>query len=51
MVVVTFIAVKGINKIAKITAVGGIAVMGLNPVLLLVSGRSFCLTAVISPSR
>ncbi len=31
MVVVTFIAVKGINKIAKITAVGGIAVMGLNP--------------------
>ena len=30
MVVVTFIAVKGINKIAKITAVGGIAVMGLN---------------------
>ena len=38
MVVVTFIAVKGINKIAKITAVGGIAVMGLNLVLLLVSG-------------
>jgi amino acid transporter len=36
--VVTFIAVKGINKIAKITAVGGIAVMGLNLVLLLVSG-------------
>lgn len=38
MVVVTFIAVKGINKIAKITAVGGIAMMGLNTVLLLVSG-------------
>ena len=38
MVVVTFIAVKGINKIARITAVGGIAVMGLNLVLLLVSG-------------
>ena len=38
MGVVTFIAVKGINKIAKITAVGGIAVMGLNLVLLLVSG-------------
>ena len=38
MGVVTIIAVKGINKIAKITAVGGIAVMGLNLVLLLVSG-------------
>ncbi|MCG5559897.1 glutamate/gamma-aminobutyrate family transporter YjeM, partial [Klebsiella pneumoniae] len=38
MVVGTFIAVKGINKIAKITAGGGIAVMGLNLVLLLVSG-------------
>ncbi|WP_434660512.1 glutamate/gamma-aminobutyrate family transporter YjeM [Klebsiella sp. MISC125] len=37
MLLVTFVAVKGINKIAKITAVGGIAVMGLNLVLLLVS--------------
>lgn len=32
------VAAKGINKIAKITAVGGIAVMCLNLVLLLVSG-------------
>ncbi|MBB1199146.1 glutamate/gamma-aminobutyrate family transporter YjeM [Enterobacteriaceae bacterium 89] len=37
MFLVTFIAVKGINKIAKITAIGGIAVMCLNLVLLLVS--------------
>lgn len=38
MVLVTLVAAKGINKIAKITAVGGIAVMCLNLVLLLVSG-------------
>ncbi|EIX9074976.1 glutamate/gamma-aminobutyrate family transporter YjeM [Klebsiella aerogenes] len=38
MVLVTLVAEKGINKIAKITAVGGIAVMCLNLVLLLVSG-------------
>nr|WP_318384158.1 glutamate/gamma-aminobutyrate family transporter YjeM [uncultured Enterobacter sp.] len=37
MVVVTFVAAKGINKIAKITAVGGVAVMCLNLVLLGVS--------------
>ena len=37
MVLVTLVAAKGINKIAKITAVGGIAVMCLNLVLLLVS--------------
>ena len=37
MLLVTFVAVKGMHKIAKITAVGGIAVMGLNLVLLLVS--------------
>lgn len=33
----TCVAVRGINKIARITAVGGIAVMCLNLVLLLVS--------------
>ncbi|ENZ7718088.1 glutamate/gamma-aminobutyrate family transporter YjeM [Klebsiella aerogenes] len=38
MVLVTLVAAKGINKNAKITAVGGIAVMCLNLVLLLVSG-------------
>lgn len=38
MVLVTLVAAKGINKIAKITAVGGIAVICLNLVLLLVSG-------------
>lgn len=38
MVLVTLVAAKGINKIAKTTAVGGIAVMCLNLVLLLVSG-------------
>lgn len=38
MVLVTLVAAKGINKIAKITAVGGIAVMCLNLVLLLVNG-------------
>ncbi|EMM3428883.1 glutamate/gamma-aminobutyrate family transporter YjeM [Klebsiella aerogenes] len=38
MVLVMLVAAKGINKIAKITAVGGIAVMCLNLVLLLVSG-------------
>lgn len=37
MILVTCIASKGINKIARITAVGGIAVMCLNLVLLLVS--------------
>lgn len=37
MVVVTLVASKGINKIARITAVGGISVMCLNLVLLLVS--------------
>ncbi|MBV7405972.1 glutamate/gamma-aminobutyrate family transporter YjeM [Enterobacter sp. ENT03] len=37
MLLVTFIAAKGINKIARITAVGGIAVMCLNLVLLGVS--------------
>ncbi|EPH1024111.1 amino acid permease, partial [Enterobacter hormaechei] len=36
MVVVTLVASKGINKIARITAVGGISVMCLNLVLLLV---------------
>ncbi|MEQ0267989.1 glutamate/gamma-aminobutyrate family transporter YjeM [Klebsiella sp. CN_Kp073] len=38
MVLVTLVAAKGINKIAKITAVGGVAVMCLNLVLLLMSG-------------
>ncbi len=37
MVLVTTVASKGINKIARITAVGGISVMCLNLVLLLVS--------------
>ncbi len=37
MIIVTTVASKGINKIARITAVGGIAVMCLNLVLLLVS--------------
>ncbi|MGL4723732.1 MAG: glutamate/gamma-aminobutyrate family transporter YjeM [Scandinavium sp.] len=37
MVGVTFVASLGITRIAQITAVGGIAVMGLNLVLLLVS--------------
>lgn len=37
MLVVTFVASRGINKIAKITAVGGISVMCLNLVLLVVS--------------
>lgn len=37
MVVVTLVASKGINKIARITAVGGISVMCLNLVLLLAS--------------
>jgi Amino acid transporters len=37
MLLVTFVASKGINKIAKVTAVGGIAVMCLNLVLLVVS--------------
>ncbi|HHV7178185.1 TPA: amino acid permease, partial [Shigella sonnei] len=34
MILVTVVASKGINKIARITAVGGIAVMCLNLVLL-----------------
>lgn len=37
MILVTVVASKGINKIARITAVGGITVMCLNLVLLLVS--------------
>ena len=37
MVVVTIVSSKGINKIARITAIGGVAVMCLNLVLLLVS--------------
>ncbi|ECJ4459020.1 glutamate/gamma-aminobutyrate family transporter YjeM [Salmonella enterica subsp. enterica] len=37
MILVTCVAARGINKIARITAVGGIAVMCLNLVLLLVS--------------
>ncbi|MFY2739928.1 glutamate/gamma-aminobutyrate family transporter YjeM [Pseudocitrobacter faecalis] len=37
MLLVTFVASRGINKIAKITAVGGISVMCLNLVLLVVS--------------
>ncbi|HFZ8994510.1 TPA: glutamate/gamma-aminobutyrate family transporter YjeM [Citrobacter freundii] len=37
MVVVTWVASHGINKIARITAVGGVAIMCLNLVLLLVS--------------
>ncbi|HIH6961283.1 TPA: amino acid permease, partial [Enterobacter hormaechei] len=43
MVVVTLVASKGINKIARITAVGGISVMCLNLVLLLVSIAILCL--------
>ena len=43
MVVVTRVASKGINKIARITAVGGISVMCLNLVLLLVSIAILCL--------
>ena len=37
MLLVTFVASRGINKIAKITAVGGSSVMCLNLVLLVVS--------------
>ncbi|MCJ8087368.1 glutamate/gamma-aminobutyrate family transporter YjeM, partial [Staphylococcus aureus] len=37
MILVTCVAARGINKIARITAVGGIAVMCLNLALLLVS--------------
>lgn len=43
MVTVTRVASKGINKIARITAVGGISVMCLNVVLLLVSIAILCL--------
>lgn len=43
MLVVTSVASKGINKIARITAVGGISVMCLNLVLLLVSITILCL--------
>lgn len=43
MLVVTLVASKGINKIARITAVGGIAVMCLNLVLLLASLAILCL--------
>jgi len=43
MLVVTSVASKGINKIARITAVGGISVMCLNLVLLLVSIAILCL--------
>ncbi|WP_270495229.1 glutamate/gamma-aminobutyrate family transporter YjeM, partial [Citrobacter gillenii] len=44
MVLVTGVASRGINKIARITAVGGIAVMCLNLVLLLVSIAILLLT-------
>ncbi|POP46610.1 glutamate/gamma-aminobutyrate family transporter YjeM [Superficieibacter electus] len=43
MLMVTSVASKGINKIARITAVGGIAVMCLNLVLLLASIAILCL--------
>ncbi|WP_449556444.1 glutamate/gamma-aminobutyrate family transporter YjeM [Huaxiibacter chinensis] len=43
MVTVTRVASKGINKIARISAVGGISVMCLNVVLLLVSIAILCL--------
>ncbi len=44
MILVTCVASRGINKIARITAVGGIAVMCLNLVLLLVSVAMLLLT-------
>ncbi|SUX70818.1 permease [Citrobacter braakii] len=44
MILVTCVASRGINKIARITAVGGIAVMCLNLVLLLVSVAILLLT-------
>ncbi|KMT58873.1 inner membrane transporter YjeM [Listeria fleischmannii 1991] len=37
MVIVTLLASKGLKQITKVTAVGGIAVMGLNVVLIVVS--------------
>lgn len=37
MIVITFFASRGLKQISKVTAVGGIAVTGLNLVLLLVS--------------
>ncbi|MDU1024182.1 MAG: glutamate/gamma-aminobutyrate family transporter YjeM, partial [Leclercia adecarboxylata] len=43
MMLVTLVASKGINKIARITAVGGISVMCLNLVLLLESIAILCL--------
>ncbi|MGS9258910.1 glutamate/gamma-aminobutyrate family transporter YjeM, partial [Salmonella enterica subsp. enterica serovar Infantis] len=43
MILVTCVADRGINKIARITAVGGIAVICLNLVLLLVSVAIFLL--------
>ncbi|WES67994.1 glutamate/gamma-aminobutyrate family transporter YjeM [Superficieibacter sp. HKU1] len=43
MLLVTSVASKGINKIARVTAVGGIAVMCLNLVLLLASIAILCL--------
>lgn len=43
MLVVTSVASKGINKIARVTAVGGISVMCLNLVLLLASIAILCL--------
>lgn len=44
MVLVTCVASRGINKNARITAVGGIAVMSLNFVLLVVSVAIMLLT-------
>ncbi|WP_312951964.1 glutamate/gamma-aminobutyrate family transporter YjeM [Superficieibacter sp.] len=43
IVVITVVASKGINKIARVTAVGGIAVMCLNLVLLVASIAILCL--------
>ncbi|WP_099223366.1 glutamate/gamma-aminobutyrate family transporter YjeM [Listeria costaricensis] len=37
MVIVTLVAAKGLKQITKVTTVGGIAVMGLNVVLILTS--------------
>ncbi|WP_083485590.1 glutamate/gamma-aminobutyrate family transporter YjeM [Loigolactobacillus rennini] len=38
MVIVTWVSIKGVKKIVKITSLGGLAVTSLNAVLLLVSG-------------
>ena len=43
IIVITLVASKGINKIARVTAVGGIAVMCLNLVLLVASIVILCL--------